>query len=218
VTESGEGAEAVKIWCVCDSVKGDVESYHPSYAWAMERIEREASARPVSVQAYRVVTIGWERYRTVLTVAAESHDFILREGLVRHAALGLGRSRQVARAEMKQFKAVATPIRRLPAHALDVPELIAISADDYGPGPDLSRQAAFQQAAETNRRYLLLGAAWDGQWCLVVELGNPLEGTWVASEFAGPLGVESRITRRPLRLVRPTEAELAQLACQPAVG
>ena len=36
---------------MCDSVKGDVESYHPSYAWAMERIEREMDAGPLGVKS-----------------------------------------------------------------------------------------------------------------------------------------------------------------------
>jgi hypothetical protein len=170
VAESGGDAEAVKIWCVCDSVKGDVESYHPSYAWAMERIDREMDARPITVQAmvreaeasfsgrgFRVVRIAWERYRDVLEVAAESHDFALREGLLHHAALGTGRSRRLARTEMKQLKAG-------------------------------------------------------------VELGDPLPGTWIAPEFAGPLGVESLITRRAVRLVRPTPAERAQFARAPAVA
>jgi hypothetical protein len=229
--ESVVDAEAVKIWCVCDSVKGDVESYHPSYAWAMERIDREMDARPITVQAmvreaeasfsgrgFRVVWIAWERYREILAVAAESHDFALREGLLHHAALGTGRSRRLARTEMKQLKAGVEPKRKLPAHALDLPELVAIAVDDYGRGPILTREAALEQAAEENARALAQGAAWDGRWCLVVELGDPLPGTWIAPEFAGPLGVESLITRRAVRLVRPTPAERAQFARAPAVA
>jgi hypothetical protein len=223
--ERGADVEVVKIWCVCDSVKGDVESYHPSYAWAMERIEREMDARPITVQAivreaeatfsgrgFRIVRIAWERYRDVLAVAAESHDFALREGLLRQASLGTGRSRRLARTEMKQLRAGVEPKRRLPAHALDLPELVAIAVDDYGRGPILTREAALEQAAEENARSLAQGAAWDGRWCLVVELGDPLPGTWIAPEFAGPLGVESLITRRAVRLVRPTPAERAQFA------
>jgi hypothetical protein len=197
----------------------------------MERIDREIDARPITVQAmvreaqatfsgrgFRVVRIAWERYRDVLAVAAESRDFALREGLLRQASLGTGRSRRLARTEMKQLKAGEKPTRRLPAHALDLPELVAITVDDYASGPILTREAALEQAAEENGRALAQGAAWDGRWCLVVELGDPLPGTWIAPEFAGPLGVESLITRRAVRLVRPTPGELAQFAREPAVA
>jgi hypothetical protein len=84
--------------------------------------------------------------------------------------------------------------------------------------PTLSRAAALELAAEQNRQRRADNAAWDGQWTLVLEVGEVLPLTWTLPEFAGDIGLETLVTHRALRLVRPTAAEIAQFTGLPTVA
>jgi hypothetical protein len=225
VAKNATGVHEEQIWCVCDSLLGIVESYHPSRAWAVDSLDQPSIARPATMQAmvrpieatfpgqaHRVVTTTWDRYGATLAVAGQCPDPTSRECLLHYTALSTGRSRRFVRGEMRRFLMQSKPARRMPAHALDVPEPLAIASDDYRPGPTLAREEAMQLAAQENRQYLAQGPAWTGRWCLVVELSLPLVSACISSEFAGPLGIESVVLRRALRLVRPTAAEIARLA------
>lgn len=230
----GEGgvaeADTERIWCVYDKTQGDVESYHPSYAWAWERLKRFETSRPVNVDAairetratfrglaYRVVATAWDGYRWMLHTALGSREAALGEWVLRRVAMGTCRPHRKVRAEMKLLLGRQLPARRLPAHALDVPEVVAIGGQEYRDGPILARAEAFGQAAEQNRRHLADGAAWDGQWCLVVELSDPLPSVRAPAEFANALGVEGHFAHRAVRLVHPTDAELARFNCAATV-
>lgn len=140
----------------------------------------------------------------------ESLEAAVGQRLLKRAAIGAGRAHRQARMEMKLLQAGQLPNRRAPAHALDVPDVVAIGDCEYRDGPSLSRPEAFQQASEQNRRHLADGDAWNGRWCVVVELSDPLPNTWACAEFAATIGVEDLISRRAVRLVHPTAAELAQ--------
>ena len=224
---AGEGRQenTVRVWCVYDKTRGDVESYHPSYAWAWEQLTRHAEARPASMDAtigelratfsaerFRLVTTAWDSYRWLLQVAASGREASVGQRLVRLAALSACRPHRRVQAEMKLLEAGRLPKRRAPAHALDLPDVVTVTDRRAHLGPVLSRWEALRRAAEENRQALAEGAGWDGQWRVVVELGNILPITSTSPEFAGDVGIESLVSRRALRLVRPTEAEIEQFA------
>lgn len=220
-----EGSEesTVRIWYVYDKTRGDVESFHPSYAWASERLSRYAEFRPAGVDAsigecravldgtgYQVLTTVWDSYRSMLLVAADGQEATVGHRLLRRAAMGVCRSQRLVRSDVKQVHAGRLPKSRPPAHELDIPQSLSVGHRDNAFRSLLSGGEALRAAAEENRQRLAEGIAWDGLWCVVVECGEILPASRTAPEFAGGLGIERLITHRVLRLVQPTEEEIAQ--------
>jgi hypothetical protein len=76
----------------------------------------------------------------------------------------------------------------------------------------LNRGEAFRQAAETNAHHLpAKPGALPDYWAVVLELGEPIEcPTVTETVFAGSLGVESRQTFRPVRIVTASAEEVTQ--------
>lgn len=221
----------VRVWCVYDKTRGEVESYHPSYAWASERLTRYAEFRPAGTDAsiseirvnvegksHRVLTTAWDSYRAMLLVAADGQEATVGQRLLKRAALGACRSQRRVQADARQLRAGCLPKKRPPAHELDLPEVITVDRQSDRLVPPLARTTALRLAAERNRQRLAEGAAWDGQWSVVVEHGEILPITWTSLEFAGDLGIERLIYHRVVRLVRPTEDEIAQFTCLPTVA
>lgn len=97
--------------------------------------------------------------------------------------------------------------QRAPAHPLDLPDVIIV--DDYEDGPAMDRATALDWAAKHNRKAMARGDKWTMEWLVAVELGDLLPDQCVSGRFCGDIGVEDVASHRPVRLVRPTETEIA---------
>jgi hypothetical protein len=119
------------------------------------------------------------------------------------------------------------PIIDPPKHALELPRVLYCDSSDVSFGPTMelaTRGDALQVAADRNQETL---DSLDGTestttldrltWWVVVEIGEPLpslnEGELDLS--GSGLGILEEPAHRPVRLVRPTENEIA-LHCRPA--
>jgi hypothetical protein len=113
-----------------------------------------------------------------------------------------------------------------PKHALELPRVLYCHSSDVSFGPTMelaTRGDALQVAADRNQETL---DSLDGTensmtldrltWWVVVEIGEPLPSLNAGSlDLSGcGLGILEEPAHRPLRLVRPTECEVA-LHCRP---
>lgn len=94
--------------------------------------------------------------------------------------------------------------------------LYAHEADPNGGEMLLSRDDGIEFIATKNREAYESreGRRYVGmEWCLLVELGEPLSHTGINVELdANGIGCETREVKHPVRLVLPTDAELRQYA------
>lgn len=177
-------------------------------------------ACPTSGRVFRVIETEWNAYELLvdrLTAYKTGRDPFfpkadfperLRDAL---ADTGLPKARVLA--DMQKCVAAGRNwASRAPRHLLDVPDVLVVGmTEQTADEPEYTdRVRAMREAAACNREQFVEGEVPE-DWCIVVEVGEPIEQVAYADlDFSGEIGVEQRATFRPVRLVRPTEEEIAQ--------
>ena len=77
-----------------------------------------------------------------------------------------------------------------------------------------SREVALREVYEHNRATLEDGDTWDGQfgWAVAVEIGRRQREAFASFSITGKFGTFNKHADYPLRVVRPTDAEVAMLS------
>jgi hypothetical protein len=236
----------IPLWVLTETIGESAECRHfpsrfaaeldcdrPSLRHVFDRVHHRdirPAARPTSGRVFRVVEIDWQQYPVMVAglarlkagrgkpaVGFADHATILRK--IR-SETGLRESKILA--DVKKCVAKGCTLDcRAPRHFLDLPAVLMIgetqqSAEvaDY-----TDRATAMKAAADFNRRQIIAEGEIPERWAIVAEVGEPIEKAGSASlTFSGGIGIEDRSTYRPVRVVRPTEAEVAQHGQWPAAA
>jgi len=137
---------------------------------------------------------------------------------IRGMMIGTGLTRRAILQDIENFcGGKDTVSEAAPSSVLAIPRVLYACPnheDPILPGEYGSRDDAFNAVVANNRQQLEESEKYT-RWGVVVEVGEPIETyTPAISNLTGGVGVEEFHIRRPIRLVRPTDEDIARYAAE----
>ena len=190
--------------------------------------DREHPVKPVSVQfsdtKFRVTLAKWNSYGDRMKMMCYRDEQTPKDleaiaDSIEWTARLTGFDVEKIKADVAAMKAGARDFCEMPRHTLDVPSIQAFYHEEQiHQGEIVSRPEAMKLVAELNKGEIGEGRdrkEWarcmSRDWFIVLELGEiPHQAALSIVEYHGDIGVEFAHVYRPVRVVRPTEAEIAQ--------
>ena len=219
VIGEGDGQSVLDYTPSAEQARGQVAEYSDTpNKCAAKKAEGRFSGR-----VFRMATCTWNGYRhRIVSLAEFRKDNCARldKSERAEAARIAGGDRKRVERDVKAYEQDRREwlYGSEPCHELDVPEFVVLNEDQLEPGDyHADRAGALQAAAAWNRGRLADFRGWEAgnHWAIVLEVGESLPdtmGTQCGTAFAGDIAVETITTQRPVRLVRPTAAEIARHA------
>jgi hypothetical protein len=107
-----------------------------------------------------------------------------------------------------------------PASLIELPPGLDCNCELTDDDPLLTREAGLAEVAEINARSIAewpntLGFGKQPDWAMLIELGEPIGSGCISPDIeANGIGCETRTLDWPIRVVRPTDEELARYAIE----